>query len=80
MGETAQLLPGGCWRCGRCRRLSRSFNDRCAKGVLDVLRQAGLTVPADISITGYDDSRLGRLSHVTLTTIARTPRPSAALS
>jgi DNA-binding LacI/PurR family transcriptional regulator len=34
-----------------------------------VLRQAGLTVPADISVTGYDDSRLARLSPVALTTI-----------
>jgi DNA-binding LacI/PurR family transcriptional regulator len=33
-----------------------------------VLRQAGLTVPADISVTGYDDSRRARLSPVALTT------------
>jgi len=26
-------------------------------------------VPAEISVTGYDDSRLARLSHVALTTI-----------
>lgn len=45
------------------------FNDRCATGVLDVLRQAGIAVPAEISVTGYDDSRLARLSHVALTTI-----------
>ncbi|HEU5485326.1 MAG TPA: LacI family DNA-binding transcriptional regulator [Microlunatus sp.] len=45
------------------------FNDRCATGVLDVVRQAGMKVPADMSVTGYDDSRLARLSHVALTTI-----------
>ncbi len=45
------------------------FNDRCATGVLNTLRQAGMAVPADISVTGYDDSRLARLSHVALTTI-----------
>ena len=47
------------------------FNDRCATGVLDVLRRAGLAVPGDISVVGYDDSRLARLSHVDLTTVAQ---------
>jgi DNA-binding LacI/PurR family transcriptional regulator len=35
-----------------------------------VLHRAGLTVPGDISVIGYDDSRLARLSHVDLTTAA----------
>jgi DNA-binding LacI/PurR family transcriptional regulator len=47
------------------------FNDRSATGVLDVLHRAGLTVPGDISVIGYDDSRLARLSHVDLTTVAQ---------
>jgi DNA-binding LacI/PurR family transcriptional regulator len=47
------------------------FNDRCATGALDVLHRAGLTVPGDISVIGYDDSRLARLSHVNLTTVAQ---------
>lgn len=47
------------------------FNDRCATGVLDVLHRNGLAVPRDISVIGYDDSRLARLSHVNLTTIAQ---------
>jgi DNA-binding LacI/PurR family transcriptional regulator len=47
------------------------FNDRCATGVLDVLHRGGLTVPGDISVVGYDDSRLARLSHVNLTTVAQ---------
>lgn len=47
------------------------FNDRSATGVLDVLRKAGLVVPQDISVVGFDDSRLARLSHVDLTTVAQ---------
>ena len=48
-----------------------AFNDRCATGVLDVLARAGRTVPGHISVVGYDDSRLARLSHVALTTVAQ---------
>ena len=48
-----------------------AFNDRCATGVLDVLVRSGLRVPDDISVAGYDDSRLARLSHVDLTTVAQ---------
>src|SRR6185312_15573509 len=47
------------------------FNDRCATGVLDVLRSSGVRVPGEMSVVGFDDSRLARLSHVDLTTIAQ---------
>jgi DNA-binding LacI/PurR family transcriptional regulator len=47
------------------------FNDRCATGVLDVLGRQGRKVPQDVSVVGYDDSRLARLAHVNLTTIAQ---------
>jgi DNA-binding LacI/PurR family transcriptional regulator len=48
-----------------------AFNDRCATGVLDVMARAGRSVPGDVSVVGYDDSRLARLSHVALTTVAQ---------
>jgi DNA-binding LacI/PurR family transcriptional regulator len=47
------------------------FNDRCATGLLDVLLRAGVPVPERVSVVGYDDSRLARLSHVDLTTVAQ---------
>lgn len=56
------------------------FNDRCATGVLDILRDAGVSVPADVSVVGYDDSRLARLSHVDLTTIAQDTQRMTALA
>jgi DNA-binding LacI/PurR family transcriptional regulator len=48
-----------------------AFNDRCALGLLDVLRRSGRTVPGDVSLVGYDDSRIARLSSVDLTSVAQ---------
>jgi DNA-binding LacI/PurR family transcriptional regulator len=48
-----------------------AFNDRCALGLLDVLRRAGRTVPGEVSVVGYDDSRIARLSSVDLTSVAQ---------
>jgi DNA-binding LacI/PurR family transcriptional regulator len=47
------------------------FNDRCATGVLDVLHRAGVNVPGEISVAGFDDSSLARLAHIDLTTVAQ---------
>ncbi len=47
------------------------FNDTAALGVLDVARRSGLTVPGDLSVIGFDDSRIARLAHVDLTTVAQ---------
>lgn len=53
-------------------------NDRCAVGVLTTLLRSGRRVPADCSIVGFDDSRLARLAHVDLTTVAQKPAEMAA--
>ena len=34
-----------------------AFNDQCATGVLDVFLRAGVAVPGQISVVGFDDSR-----------------------
>lgn len=44
-------------------------NDRCALGLLDSLYQAGVKVPQEVSVVGYDDSRLAMLSHIGLSTV-----------
>jgi DNA-binding LacI/PurR family transcriptional regulator len=44
-------------------------NDRCAVGIMDSFVRAGLDVPAQISVVGYDDSSLARLAHIDLTTV-----------
>ena len=83
LAHATQILPGGLTEddgAAAARTLLEThprptavtvFNDRCATGALDVLRRAGARVPADISVIGFDDSRLARLSHVALTTVAQ---------
>lgn len=44
-------------------------NDRCALGLLGALHKAGVKVPQEVSVVGYDDSRVAMLSHIGLTTV-----------
>lgn len=46
-----------------------AFNDRCALGFIDVVRQAGVRVPEDVSVVGFDDIRQAAYDHVRLTTV-----------
>ncbi|MDT5068286.1 MAG: hypothetical protein QOJ95_4267 [Mycobacterium sp.] len=52
-------------------------NDRMAIGMLDALRRAGVDVPGQISISGYDDSLLAQLSHIDLTSVSQEPLDQA---
>ena len=45
------------------------YNDEVALAALDIIRDAGLSVPSDLSIVGFDDSYLAVASEVKLTTI-----------
>jgi DNA-binding LacI/PurR family transcriptional regulator len=44
-------------------------NDLVAAGLLDGLDRAGVAVPRDVSIVGYDNIGIAHLAHVSLTTI-----------
>jgi DNA-binding LacI/PurR family transcriptional regulator len=49
-------------------------NDQAALGVMLALARAGVSVPEQVSVTGYDDSRFARLSVVDLTTARQDPQ------
>lgn len=47
------------------------FNDKIAVGALHAAAERGLRVPADLSITGFDDIELARATQPKLTTVAQ---------
>ena len=55
-----------------------AFNDRCATGVVDTLVHRGHRVPGDVSVVGYDDSRLAEAPHVQMTTVSQDATALAA--
>ena len=44
-------------------------NDLCAIGAINAFEEAGLGIPSDISVIGYDNTSLAALRHVSLTSI-----------
>ncbi len=53
------------------------FNDRCAFGLIDALTRAGIGVPRDASVIGFDDSPEAALLQINLTTVAQDTRALA---
>lgn len=48
-------------------------NDQMAVGAIQTLREAGVSIPREMSVTGFDNLDLGRRLHPTLTTIEQDP-------
>jgi DNA-binding LacI/PurR family transcriptional regulator len=46
-------------------------NDLVAVAAMDTLRQAGISIPEDMSIAGYDNTSLARLTQIHLTSVAQ---------
>jgi DNA-binding LacI/PurR family transcriptional regulator len=48
-----------------------THNDQIAFGLLITLRQHGIAVPGEVSVVGYDDTRLAMLSTIRLTSVSQ---------
>ncbi len=55
-----------------------AFNDMCAVGLQDTFTRAGIGVPEQVSIVGYDNSTLARLAHIDLTSVDQDAEQLAA--
>jgi LacI family transcriptional regulator len=59
---------------GRMPRALLCANDQTAIGAMSALRRAGVRIPADVAVTGFDGVDVGRHVHPGLTTVAQPMR------
>src|SRR5690625_994543 len=50
-----------------------AFNDEVALGIYDTLFRHGLSVPAEISLAGYDNTSMTKLNFISLTSVDQRP-------
>lgn len=69
----AELLAQGAWFSvtGRAPAALIAANDQMALGALEAVRSAGLRVPEDVLITGFDGIEAAALSNPPLTTVGQ---------
>jgi DNA-binding LacI/PurR family transcriptional regulator len=90
-GLPSLVLPGGQTRETGARAVRElrghpgvtavvAYNDQCAIGLLDQLHRDGITVPRDLSVTGFDDDPVASLARIDLTTINPSPLVQARLA
>ena len=71
-----RLVAEGIIGTGRVPRALVCANDQMAIGAMAALQDAGLSVPGDVAVTGFDGIQLGRHTRPGLTTVVQ---PMAAL-
>ncbi|MEU4231637.1 LacI family DNA-binding transcriptional regulator [Nonomuraea sp. NPDC026600] len=90
-GLEAVVLPGGLTERHGAEALRHldsgagvtaivAFNDRTALGLIEALESGGRSVPADVSVAGFDDSLMARHPRMALTTVSQLPLEQARLA
>ncbi len=85
LGEHARVLASGHSRTGIDRTVEEllrldprptavaTSDDECAVALVEALGRAGVDVPGQISVIGFDDSPVSRMPHVQLSTVSQAP-------
>ena len=67
--ETGVMIGKQLLKEGRCPEAIICGNDDMAHGIIDVFKKAGIRIPEDVKIAGFDNGEMSRLNRPTLTTV-----------